>query len=79
MQNYESHTRLHPSAKGDYLVKKHVLLATFLALAIVVTACGKAEPAGPPEIVEATFARGLSEQMEPINPGNESYTTHAAA
>jgi serine protease Do len=52
-------------------MKKHVLLVTLLALAMIAAACGKAEPAGPPEVVEATFARGLSGQMEPINPGNE--------
>ena len=52
-------------------MKKHVLLFTLLALAMIVAACGKAEPAGPPEVVEATFARGLSAQMEPVNPGSE--------
>jgi serine protease Do len=52
-------------------MKKHVLLFPLLALALVAAACGKAEPAGPPEVVEATFARGLSEQMEPVDPGNE--------
>jgi serine protease Do len=52
-------------------MKRQVLLAMFFALAIVVTACGKAEPSGPPEIVDATFAHGLSEQMEPVNPGSE--------
>jgi serine protease Do len=52
-------------------MKKQVLLSMFLALAIIAAACGKKEPAGPPEVAEATFARGLSEQMEPVNPGNE--------
>ena len=52
-------------------MRKHILVATLFVLAIAAAACGKAEPAGPPEIVEATFARGLSDQMEPVNPGNE--------
>jgi serine protease Do len=52
-------------------MKKQILLTMLLTLSIIATACGQKEPAGPPEVAEATFARGLSEQMEPINPGNE--------
>jgi serine protease Do len=47
------------------------ILLIFVALVVVACGGGEPEPQGPPEVAEATFARGLSEQMEPINPGNE--------
>ena len=54
-------------------MKSHVLVLLFVVLALTVAACGGGadEPAGPPEIVDATFAHGLGEQMEPVDPGDE--------
>ncbi len=55
-----------------------------VVLALMVAACGGGsdEPEGPPEILDATYARSLGEQMEPIDPGSEflpEETVHLSA
>jgi len=54
-------------------MRKHRLLTMCLVLAVITAACGGGGPQAPEavEVLEATFAHGLSEQMEPVNPGNE--------
>ena len=52
-------------------MNKHLFLVLFVVVALIVAACGGEEPSGPPEVLEATFAHGLSEHMEAVDPGNE--------
>lgn len=54
-------------------VKHNSLALLSVLLVLVVAACGggSEEPQGPPKILDATFAHGLGDQMEPVDPGNQ--------
>ena len=44
-------------------------LAVFLVIVVILCGCGEKEPEVL-QVTEVTFAKGLSEQMEPIEPTN---------